>query len=125
MRGLYFNGTDQLMSLSSGNLYLHAAMTIEAWIRPESESGSVFSKSYNDYAVAGNEDFFSIRLDTVGRFNVVMKHESTSNVATVNLVYSLNAWDFIAIKIEYTTTDYKSSITGFSNGIKRDTIEYT
>ena len=64
-------------------------------------------------------------MDTLGRFNVVITNESTQNTATIQAVLSLNAWDFVAVKIEYETTDYKTSITGFSNGVIRDTIEYT
>ena len=61
LRGLYLNGTDRLLTLDTAtNFYLHAIMTIETWIRPETEAGSIFSKSYNDYAVAGASDFFDL-----------------------------------------------------------------
>ena len=60
-RGFYFDGTAHRLTLDkTTNLYLHAYMTIESWIFPESTNMSIFSKSYDDFTVAGNSNFFDL-----------------------------------------------------------------
>ena len=61
---------------STKKLVLYHTMTLEAWILPETNSGSIFSKSYPEYASAGDSDFFDLRLADFGKLELSLKTDT-------------------------------------------------
>ena len=121
-RGVWLDGDDVLTLKVDTNFILHSYMTFYAWIRPKSEAGSLFSKSYADYAVVGDSDFFDVYLDTSGQLKVDITLDGNKSTATIQAAVTVQNWYFIGFTLTYDRDNLSSNIQGYANGSTRNLV---
>jgi hypothetical protein len=73
LRGLYFDGVDDLLTMdSTTRLYLHSEVSMNFWINPYTLGGTVFSKAFADYTDSSTSKFISVDIQSDGSVDVAI-----------------------------------------------------
>ena len=123
-RGIWLDGTDDVLTLYN-TFYLHAQQfSFYAWVRPQVVAGSIFSKSYADYSSSGTSDFFDIYLDG-GILKVDIKATGgTKRTADIQGIVVAENWSNLGITIDYdrTAESETCNIQGYQNQVTRNLV---
>ena len=110
LRGAYFSDTN-LMSLRT-EMYLHAKLSIDIWYLPFASSGSLLSKSYDDWTDSSSSSFLDISLASVGNIRFGIQGTYT----TISSSFSEGSWNHIGLIADYDKSSVTTVVTPIING---------
>ena len=124
-RGAFFDGTQQLLSLDVGSgLYLHSSMTFHAWFLPRALSGSLFSKSFNDWTDSTTSTFFDVILQGGGNIAIVTTMYITPDTQTtvVSAGITQDSWYHFGFILSYDKDAVETVITPVVNQVGKTPV---
>ena len=111
LRGAFFSDQN-LMSLRT-TMYLHAKLSIDIWYLPFASSGSLFSKSYDNWTNSSSSAFLDIALSAGGviQFGIQGTYTNFANCFTER------SWAHIGLVADYDKFSVTTIVTPIRNGV--------
>jgi hypothetical protein len=116
LRGLYLDGINHLLTYDrSGSFYLSNKLTMNVWFHPTATTGTIFSKSFNDFTDSTTSKFFDVSIGSNGSILIEITHNEVSPfgnsaITTFLSAYDLNDWNHIGILVDFDKTSRDSTL---------------
>ena len=117
-RGIWFDG-DSYIVLEG--LILHHTFTLSFWVRVTND-GNLFSVNKQGEAVAGDEDFFNIKVES-GNLRIEYVDAGLNYVST-SPAYVTDEWHFIATSFSWNSSGAETVVSLLKDGKTIDETQF-